>query len=469
MLQAIQPYISADQFHRIFSIPSIKSNLLTSSTSLAYTPRDLSKHPDHPLFSVIESDSNILPSATRIRMQSDPGVVNGDAAVLPPREFGYPHGAGHWASCIQVVDPVGSRVACTLDLEDNEAATSCVFAPIESQDNESFLFVGTGKDMMATTGSSTAGYIHVYRMNVEQTGDKMKADDDTTTSSPTVTLEFLHKTKVQEPPRALRPFRGRLLAGFGPHLAIFDVGMQQLLRKTIRLDVVPNTITSLQVQGSRILAGDARESITYVKYAASENLFLPFADDSLARWTTCQAQVDYETTAGADKFGNIFLLRCPPTASKESDSEGAAQLLRHERNYLAGAPNRLDMVAHFFTADVPMALHKTTLVAGGRDVLLWSGLQGTTGVLVPFVSRDDVEFFSQLERHMRETDSPLCGRDHLMYRSYYQPVKGVVDGDLCERFLELGMDQKMMVAAGVEKSVREVVRKVMDMRIRSAF
>lgn len=404
-------------------------------------------------------------------MQSDPAIVNGDATVLPPAEFGYPRGTGHWASCIQVVDPLNSRIAHTLDLEDNEAATSCVVAPIESQDNESFLFVGTGKDMVSMPRSASCGYIHVYRIDVAGTGagDKMQTNEEAHVASQTVTLEFLHKTKVQHPPMALHPFQGRLLAGIGPHLTIFDVGIQQLLRKALKLDLVPNVITSLQTQGSRILVGDARESFMFVKYDYRETVFLPFADDTIARWTTCQAQVDYDTVAGADKFGNIFLLRCPPDASNESDGEGAAQLLRHEKGYLAGAPNKLHLVAHFFTADIPMSLHKTTMVAGGRDVLLWTGLQGTMAVLVPFVSRDDVEFFSDLERQMRETEPPLCGRDHLIYRGYYQPVKGVIDGDLCERFLALSMDDKMRVAAALEKSVREVVRKVGDMRIRSAF
>ena len=32
------------------------------------------------------------------------------------------------------------------------------------------------------------------------------------------------------------------------------------------------------------------------------------------------------------------------------------------------------------------------------------------------------------EMHMRAENPPLCGRDHLSYRSYYFPVKHVIDG-----------------------------------------
>jgi CPSF A subunit region len=56
------------------------------------------------------------------------------------------------------------------------------------------------------------------------------------------------------------------------------------------------------------------------------------------------------------------------------------------------------------------------------------------GVLLPFTSREDVDFFSHLEMHLRQDHPPLCGRDHLSFRSAYFPVKDTVDGDLCEQF-----------------------------------
>jgi hypothetical protein len=50
-------------------------------------------------------------------------------------------------------------------------------------------------------------------------------------------------------------------------------------------------------------------------------------------------------------------------------------------------------------------------------------MMGSIGALVPFTSREDVDFFSHLEMHLRQENPPLCGRDHLAYRSYYFPVK----------------------------------------------
>jgi splicing factor 3B subunit 3 len=90
-------------------------------------------------------------------------------------------------------------------------------------------------------------------------------------------------------------------------------------------------------------------------------------------------------------------------------------------------------------------------------------------VFVPFESREDVTFFSTLEMEMRKEEPPLTGRDHLVYRGYYVPVKGVIDGDLVERFLRLPREGRERIAGELDRSVREVERKIGDMRTRSAF
>lgn len=398
--------------YRIFSIEKLGNNLLQQSIPLTYTPRKFVRHPDQPLFYTIESDNNTLSPSVRERLLNDSSIVNGDGVVLPPEEFGFPRAPGHWASCIHVVDPVTAKeVLQQIDLTENEAAVSIAAVSFSSQDDETFLVVGTGKDMVVSPRSFSGGFIYVYRFLEE--GKE---------------LEFIHKTKVDEPPLALLGFQGRLLAGIGSELRIFDLGLKQLLRKC-QAQVVPNLIVGLQTQGSRIIVSDVQESVVFVVYKYQENRLIPFVDDVIARWTTCTTMVDYETVAGGDKFGNLWLLRCPQKASEEADEDGSGAHLIHERQYLQGAPNRVALMTHFFPQDIPTSIQKTQLVAGGRDILVWTGLQGTLGILIPFVSREDVDFFQTLEQHLRSEDAPLAGRDHLIYRSYYVPVKGVIDGD----------------------------------------
>lgn len=417
--------------------------MLQESIPLSYTPRRFIRHPDLPLFYVIESDNNVLAPSTRARLLEDSKSRNGDTSMLPPEDFGYPRATGHWASCIQVVDPVSSKaVVFSLELENNEAAVSVAAVSFASQDDETFLVVGTTKDMVVNPPSCSGGFLHIYRF--QEDGRE---------------LEFIHKTKVEEPPLALLGFQGRLVAGVGPNLRIYDLGMKQLLRKC-QCTVTSNAIVDLQTQGSRIVVGDLRESLVYVVYKYQDNVLIPFVDDTVPRWTTKSTMVDYETTAGGDKFGNIWLLRCPRKASEESDEDGSGAHLIHERGYLHGTPNRLELMVHFYAQDIPTSLHKVQLVAGGRDILVWTGFQGTVGILVPFVSREDVDFFQNLEMQLAAQTPPLAGRDHLIYRSYYAPVKGAIDGDLCEMYFLLPNDTKMMIAGELDRSVREIERKI---------
>ncbi|KAK4227715.1 Pre-mRNA-splicing factor rse1 [Podospora fimiseda] len=441
-------------FLRIFTVEKLGDKMIQKSVALTYTPKRLVKHPEQPYFYAIESDNNTLPPELRAQLLAQqPNGTNGDANVLPPEEFGYPKAKGRWASCIEIIDPNNEepKVLQRIDLEGNEAAVSAAVVPFASQDNESFLIVGTGKDMVLNPRQFTEGYIHVYRFH-EDGKD----------------LEFIHKTKIEEPPMALIPFQGRLLAGIGKTLRIYDLGLKQLLRKS-QAEVAPQLIVSLQTQGNRIVVGDVQQGVTYVVYKAESNKLLPFVDDTINRWTTCLTMVDYESVAGGDKFGNVWILRAPERPSQESDEPGSEIQLVHARSYLHGAPNRLNCMAHFYTQDLPTSIVKTNLVVGGQDVLVWSGIQGTVGVLVPFVNREDVDFFQSLESHLRAEDAPLAGRDHLIYRGYYVPVKGVIDGDLCERFSLLPNDKKQMIAGELDRSVREIERKISDIRTRSAF
>ena len=59
------------------------------------------------------------------------------------------------------------------------------------------------------------------------------------------------------------------------------------------------------------------------------------------------------------------------------------------------------------------------------------------GALIPFTSREDVDFFLHLEMHMRQEHPPLSGRDHMAYRGSFYPVKDTIDGDLCEQYSQV--------------------------------
>ena len=99
-------------------------------------------------------------------------------------------------------------------------------------------------------------------------------------------------------------------------------------------------------------------------------------------------------------------------------------------------------------------------------MLLYSTIFGTIGALVPCVSKEDVEFFTHLEMHMRQHSPSLVGRDHLSFRSYYFPVKAVVDGDLCEQFSAIDYAKQKAIATDLARTPNDVAKRLEEIRNR---
>lgn len=91
-------------------------------------------------------------------------------------------------------------------------------------DSEQYVVVGTVKEMTLSNRSHAGGYLIVYKLSAA--GDQ---------------LELVHRTPVEDTPGAIVPFQGRLLAGVGKFLRIYDLGKKKLLRKC------ENKVSSLSV------------------------------------------------------------------------------------------------------------------------------------------------------------------------------------------------------------------------------
>ncbi|ETN79202.1 hypothetical protein NECAME_09920 [Necator americanus] len=81
----------------------------------------------------------------------------------------------------------------------------------------------------------------------------------------------------------------------------------------------------------------------------------------------------------------------------------------------------------------------------------------------------EYDFFQNLEMHVRANFPPLCGRDHLAFRSYYHPCKNVIDGDLCEQFGLMDATAQREVTEGLDRTTSEISKKLEDIRTRYAF
>jgi splicing factor 3B subunit 3 len=435
---------------------------------------------DQGVFYVIESENNTISADTRQRLiaaapKKEDGPdgpngsmeneqANGDANndtesdELPAVDFGYPRSQGSWASCIQIVDPLNAKgVVHTVELGSNQSLVSAALVFFESRGDEAFLAVGTAKDLSFQPYKFSSASIQVYKITPDGRG-----------------LEFFHETEVSEPPLALLAFKGKMIAGVGRHLCLYDCGTKSVLRKAQASNCVATRITDLKTQGSRLVVSDQAQSVTYVvhKDQVHPNRLVPFVDDTIARHTSASEMLDYDTTIGGDKFGNIWLVRCPQKVSESSDESPDGSEMLVDKGYLGGTANRLDLIAHYFANDIPVSIQKTVLLSGGERIIFWAGLQGTLGALIPFNSRRQHKMFQQLELQLRSDDKPMSGRDHLAYRSYFAPVKSVIDGDLIERFLVLSRDKRESIAGqmtGAEWTPSMIDEAIWNMRGLYAF
>ncbi|MEN2498936.1 MAG: Splicing factor 3B subunit 3 [Marteilia pararefringens] len=114
------------------------------------------------------------------------------------------------------------------------------------------------------------------------------------------------------------------------------------------------------------------------------------------------------------------------------------------------------------------SLQKVSLVPGSPDVIVYCTIEGSIGVLAPLTSRSEHEFLQHLEINMRnEPDiTSLVGRSHFAYRSMYYPCTGVLDSEICEMFSKLPYSKQNAVASDLDRSSKEVLRKLEFIRSR---
>lgn len=197
----------------------------------------------------------------------------------------------------------------------------------------------------------------------------------------------------------------------------------------------------------------------------SRYLCVLFAHCALThRFITSLAVVDYSTVACVDKFGNVFVLRLPEDANDDAmESSGGSRLL-WDQGLLNGAPNKLELLTHYYLGETATSITKCSLRYQGKEVLLVSTITGALYAFVPARNKDEVSFYQHLEMFMRQEYTNLCQRDHLSYRSYFQPVKLTVDGDLCERFSTLSYAKQKDFGDDVDRTPAEIIKKLEELR-----
>ena len=428
-----------------------------ATTRLRYTPRRMVVHEDGGAVIVGEADHGVAETDTA-PMDADasasaaPTGVEFDEDTAAERErIGAPRAPdGTWAACVRIVD---ARTLATRAFAPLGAAcvTSMTLVTFDGAPDEgALLAVGTAAGLRFHPRSCEGGTITLFRVGPGAT-----------------TLDLLHTTPMDAIPGALVPFKGRLLAGVGASLRLFDLGRKKLLRKA-DLRSLPSHVVSLAPVGARVFIGDQAGSALLAHYSAAEGAFHIAADDAVPRHVTAALALDYDSVALGDKFGNVCVLRLDAAASAavEADPTGGRAAAASLGGGAAPAPHQLTTEACVHVGDAVTWLARAALQPGAPDTLLYGTLGGRIGALTPLTTRADADFAASLEMHMRLEAPPLAGRDHLAYRSAYYPARHVADGDLCEAYGGLAPEARARVAGELDRSAGEVAKKLEDARAR---
>jgi splicing factor 3B subunit 3 len=356
-----------------------------------------------------------------------------------------PSTPGHWGSCVRLMNPADN--CATLDCVEmgrNEAALCCASVRFHSKGGEPLLAVGTVTGMTLHPLKQAASHVVLYRVVA---GER---------------LQLVHRTSVDDGPvLALSHFQGRLLVGIGRSLRLYEMGRRQLLRKC-ELRGLPTFVKTLQTVGDRAYVGDMMQSVQIVRYEATSNRLVLIANDPSPRPIVCQELLDWNTVAVGDKFGNVSVLRLPRGADANAiDPTGHRALWDSSR--LDTTP-KLELLCQYYVGEVVTSMTRSSLVAGGPESLIYATVSGRIGALVPFTSRDDVDFYTQLESCLRADAERPTGRDPQEYRSYYAPSMHAVDGDLCDSFNALPYEAQSKIADGLDRTIGAIKKKLEDKR-----
>lgn len=445
---------------RVLSLGRLGTVFNTIITPVRHTPRKFVVEPMSKTLISVEGDHNVsskLNDAAAVTegesADNDEGLSTGSVLNVTRA------GAGLWTGAVRVVDPLTGKTLSLVQLAPNEVPISVALVPftVSGEGLLPHVIVGVVKGWCLKTQGFEACYLDTYRLSPLDGVDVRHA-----------CLTLVHRTVVDALPSALHTFHGRVLVGVGKLLRLYDLGKRKLLKKCENRHL-PNTIVSITSMGHRIVVSDLQNSFFWVKYNAAENLLVIFADDTMPRWLNNSCMLDYSTVAGVDKFGNVAVARLPANVTDDVDEDPTGSKALWDRGLLNGASQKLESLAAYHIGETALSVQRATLTPGGSECLVYTTLAGAVGALVPFTSKEDVDFFQHLEMHLRVENPPLCGRDHLAYRSSYFPAKNVIDGDLCEMFNGLQFSKKKTIAEELDRTPAEVSKKLEDIRNRYAF
>ncbi|KAI5953215.1 RSE1 [Candida jiufengensis] len=408
-------------------------DLTTTELKLRYMPRQILEFENFTLVSEVERG---IESPYKTNLTKD--VKNNGIDEEQLESFGYNRG-DIYASCVQVI--TNDEIIQTLEFPKNTkilGITKVLFQKLYL-----IIAVNIGDENL----------IYTFRL------DKRNQ------------FQYVHKTQLNYYPTVIDSFENKLIIGSGSSISLYELGQKQLLRKSLTKIPFISKINKLIISvNQRILISDLSNSLMLLKFDTDQNKFLPIMDDIIKRQVISLKQLDYDTFIGNDKFGNLFVSRIQSEISNEIDKNWSLLKNKIHNNVLNSCIYKFQNLCDFYIADIITSFQIGNFNNGVEKSIIYTGISGKIGIFIPLIFKTEIELFNNLQMELRKLDNNnVIKKDHLKFRSYYNPIKNIIDGDLIEIFSNLSTSDKLKISSNLKKSINEIDKKIWEIRNRSSF
>ena len=393
-----------------------------------------------------------------------------------------------WNSCIQIINP---KRNCELIKEikfENEYITcSHLIKNYYGNADKQLLIIGTGQDYKSyPIKKYSNAYIYLFDIYL----------DIKKNYSFEINLKF--KDKIELLPTAIHEYHNKLICGMYKELILYEIGKEHLLKKS-RSNIIKEEIISLSMNGDRILALTRRSSIYILKYNEFNALFYTIiADDFYTRYLHKAKFLDYDTIICSDKFENLSIYRIPKDNNNYDSGRHAIKdsmtgfLTNSNDSFLHAASIKLVLMNEFHLGEIitefqPIKIKEDFEYNNNEEenendensdinmsddedenqikAILYGTLGGGVGVLMQFNKKEDALFFAQMELLLREYIDEPTGRNILIAKSQYIPVKNIIDFNLIYEFFNIEQNLQKKIAEELgDKPINEIKNKISEIK-----
>jgi len=374
------------------------------------------------------------------------------------------------------------------DFEQGISVTKCIF---KGDEETEYFVVGTAY-ALEDEPEPSRGRILVFKVS---TFDSSQSSSTTTTTtinedSNNINVKRLELVAQADTPGAvytLKSFNGNLLAGVNSKIQLYewsntDEGVEVPKELNSKCGLHGHILALyLQTRGDFILVGDLMKSISLCVYKPLEGMIEEIARDFNANWMTAIGIIDDETFIGAEHAFNLFVAKKNSTATSEEErgrlkitgeyhlgefvncfqegslvmqpmenvkgnstsNGGSSTIVKKSGNDNTGANN------NSMDVDDDSDIATASSMVNIRPTMLFATVSGSIAALAN-LSKHQFDLLHRLQNALNEVINGVGGFSHSQWRAFCNErnipdktsaSKNFIDGDLIERFLDLGKDE----------------------------